>query len=426
MVFSRNVTQWLCALAMLAFGSSGATADAPDRFVQDRFCISFWWDPPVDEHVEEHYRRIAEANFTVVLAHRARTREQVARLLDLCTVHDLKAMIPANVFPTKQLPEDAACWGYYLKDEPGTDEYAKLAEQVNEIRAARPGKLSYINLFPSHAAPGQWQASSYEEYVSRFLEEVPVDVLCFDRYPMMNPGLDERNGYLANLAIIREHAMNKGIPFWNFFKSIGYDRHYDPTEAQIRWQVYTSLAFGAKGLLYFTYWTPNSFPRSAVITSDGRPTRHYEQVKRINARLKNLGPTLMKLTSVGVYRVTPGFGRHFLPPQPLTDIGIYHCEPGEAQARLFKGSPIREISEGDYLIGAFEHEDGRRAVLLNNYRFAYTAWPTVRFDVDPANIVEVDQDTGREKPLRDDSPVTEGLQISLDSGEGRLFLLPAH
>ena len=28
----------------------------------------------------------------------------------------------------------------------------------------------------------------------------------------------------------------------------------DPTEAQIRWQVFTSLAYGAKGVLYFTNW----------------------------------------------------------------------------------------------------------------------------------------------------------------------------
>ena len=65
-------------------------------------------------------------------------------------------------------------------------------------------------------------------------------------------------------------------------------------------------------------------------------------------------------------------------------------------------------------------------MLLNNYRFAYTAWPTVIFDVDPARIVEVNQDTGGEQPLRDDSPATDGLQISLDAGEGRLFLLPGH
>jgi hypothetical protein len=62
--------------------------------------------------------------------------------------------------------------------------------------------------------------------------------------------------------------------------------------------------------------------------------------------------------------------------------------------------------------------------MLQNYRFAYTAWPTVVFDAEPGGVLEVDPDTGAEIPPRDDSPELPGLQISLDTGEGRLFLLP--
>ncbi len=69
--------------------------------------------------------------------------------------------------------------------------------------------------------------------------------------------------------------------------------------------------------------------------------------------------------------------------------------------------------------------DGRRAVLLTNYRFAYTAWPTVVFDVPTGQVREVDQRTGRVRAAYDDSPDMPGLQVSLDAGEGRLFLLPA-
>ena len=29
--------------------------------------------------------------------------------------------------------------------------------------------------------------------------------------------------------------------------------HEDPTEAQIRWQVFQAIAYGAKGLLYFAF-----------------------------------------------------------------------------------------------------------------------------------------------------------------------------
>ena len=180
--------------------------------------------------------------------------------------------------------------------------------------------------------------------------------------------------------------------------------HYDPTEAQLRWQIYTSIAYGAKGVLYFCYWTPRGrvFSKGgAIITAEGRKTRHYEQAKRINHGIKNLGPTLMQLTSTGVYRVEPD-------DDPSTALG---------------DTPIASLTKGDYLVGVFKHADGRQAVLLNNYSFAYTAWPTVEFDVPVEQVWEVCKETGKEIPIVDDSPAMEGLQLSLDSGEGRLFLL---
>lgn len=157
--------------------------------------------------------------------------------------------------------------------------------------------------------------------------------------------------------------------------------------------------------MYFRYWTPRGgeFPKGgAILTADGRRTRHYAEAKRINAVLKNLGPTLMGLTSAGVHRV----------------------RPKNATPDALKGSPVRSISEGDYLIGVFRQADGRRAVLLCNYDFAYSSWPTVSFDVEPGKVMEVSPETGRAGPVIDDSPDLPGLQISLDAGEGRLFLLP--
>ena len=173
---------------------------------------------------------------------------------------------------------------------------------------------------------------------------------------------------------------------------------------------FTSLAYGAKGLMYFCYWTPASsdtLKGGAILTADGRRTRHYDEARRINAIVKNLGPTLMKLTSTGVYRV----------------------KPKDDAATILKGTPIKTISTDimppDFLIGTFKHADGRRAVMINNYHFAYSAWPTVSFEADEKSIVEIDPTSGKEIKVTDDSPVVPELQLSLDAGQGRLFLLPA-
>ena len=52
----------------VALGSQCKNASAgPNRFIQDRFAIGFWVDPPIGDDADFRYKEIADANFTVVL-----------------------------------------------------------------------------------------------------------------------------------------------------------------------------------------------------------------------------------------------------------------------------------------------------------------------------------------------------------------------
>jgi hypothetical protein len=381
-------------------------AESISRFQQKEFAIGLWNDPPADSRMDAHYAEIAEANFTFLIGiFGANTPEGVARQLALCEKHRLGAIVSMAGQPPSALPTNAACWGYFLADEPGPDSFAGLRRTVDSLHEQRPGKLAFINLYPNYVPAWAIGNTSYVEHVSRFVREVAPDVLCMDHYPHFLPNADGREAYCQNLEVMRQQSLEARIPFWNFFNVLPFGDHSDPTEAQIRWQIYTSLAYGAKGVLYFCYWNPNdkAFVKDgAIITSRGKRTRHYEEAKRTNAALRNLGPSLMKLTSMGVYR----------------------CTPRDDPAAVLKGSGIRSLDPGDYLVGAFQHSDGRRAVLLNNYHFAYSAWPTVVFDAPTNSIVEISPATGNEISATDDSPDLPGFQVSLDAGQGRLFLLP--
>ena len=394
------------ALAMAALCSVhrvGSCAEAA-RFKQDRFVVGFWVDPPAGELTKERYAEIAEAGFTLVLGgFGARTPETVAKQIELCRQFNLRAIVATAGLPPGELPDDPVVWGYLIRDEPSAADFADLRKTVDAIRGARPGKLAYINLFPNYASAQALGTATYDEHVRRFVDEVDVDVLSMDHYPLMTPTADGRDAYCANLETMRTHALRKGIPHWNFFNVMPFGPHTDPTEAQVRWQVFTSLAYGSRGVLYFCYWTPqgDEFPRGgAIITEDGRRTRHYDQAKRVNRALNALGPTMMRLTSAGALRVKPDGAQQ----GPLTSV-------------------VKSLTPGDYLLGMFKHEDGRIGVLINNYSIAYTAWPTVEFAVPHDQVREVSQETGAEIELRDDSPDMPGLQISLDAGEGRLFLI---
>jgi hypothetical protein len=356
--------------------------------------------------MEARYKEIANANFTFTLGvFGATTPTNIARQLAYCEHYGLKAIVSRAGLPNDQLPTKSACWGYFIADEPGSDSFPGLKNEVEGIHKACPGKLAFINLYPNWV-PTNAIGMSYTTFVKKYMAEVHPDVLSMDHYPHFEPHNDERQLYCDNLEIMRAESLAARIPFWNFFNTMPYGDHSDPTEAQLRWQIYTSIAYGAKGVMYFCYWTPvgDEFPKGgAIITRKGKRTRHYEEAKRINAAIKNLAPTLMKLTSTQVI----------------------HLDPKADSALLLKDTPVRSITPGDYLIGIFKHADGRRAVLLNNFHFAFSAWPTVTFDCDESKVIEVSPLDGKEQPVEDDSPDMPGLQLSLDAGQGRLFLLPA-
>jgi len=86
-------------------------------FVQDRIAIGFWVDPPADNQMEEHYKDIADANFTFVLScFGATTPQAVQRELKLCEKFDLKAVVAMAGLSADKLPQSPNCWGYFGAD----------------------------------------------------------------------------------------------------------------------------------------------------------------------------------------------------------------------------------------------------------------------------------------------------------------------
>jgi hypothetical protein len=391
-----------CCIGM--YSSSIASAKTgPPGFVQERFVIGYWVSPPADAQLDDRFREIADAHFTLVLGGEGGNAEKELMML---RKYDLRALDWAAADATMNDPH---VWGKAIRDEPSASQFAELKTQVDAFRSTHPNKLAYINLFPDYASAQQMGVPTYEEYVRRFMQVVKPQVLSMDYYPRFIPGSDGRDGYCQNLATMRKYSLQAGIGFWNFFNVMPFGPHTDPTEGQLRWQIYSSIAYGARGVLYFCYYTPAGaeFPRGgAIIDRNGRKTRHYKQAMEINAQLKNLGPTLMQLTSTGVHRVK-----------------------GADSGDTLNGTLLKKIDNAyspdvplDLQIGAFKHQDGRQAVLIHNYRFAYTAWMTVSFSKPMGQIAEIDRATGREIPVYDESPAMPGTQISLDAGDGRLFI----
>ncbi len=410
----------LIVIAAFALTSKpfAVVADHPEAVPQREFVISFMIPPPFSEN---SYRQIANAHFnTVPLLHNGTDaqRQEMVRYLEALELRFMAYTANVPFEALCDLPQGAECMGYFLGDEPGADQFSALALKTREIRRLRPDKLVFANLYPNWATTKQLQASAYEEYVDRYLAAVAPDVLCFDHYPLIRPDQPIEPGwarYHSNLALIRAKALEREIPFWVFVNAMPYSTHTAPTEAQLRWQINASLAYGTKGILYFAYYTLPDWHEfrkgGALVAADGRTTRQYEHAKRINLELKNIGPVLMDLTSDAVIHI----GAHDNASRLLENCAISHIGPSEST------DPPH-----NYLIGTFRHKDGRRAVMINNGSFSFSAWATVVFDADIQRVTEVARQSGEEVPVQDESPNLPGFQISLDASDSRLFLLPAN
>ncbi|WP_329001681.1 hypothetical protein OHA18_01680 [Kribbella sp. NBC_00709] len=184
--------------------------------------------------------------------------------------------------------------GFNFYDEPGAGWFATLAKALAISRELAPQLLPYINLLPSDDAT----------YYRNFVDVVKPSLISFDRYPLLSEGREDEN-YFHNWAIVRDAALHGDIPAWTYIQTLAYNNHREPTAAELLWQVNISLAYGAKGIQYFTYWTPEAARGEgfgpALITVDGKRTPRYDAAKQINTTwLHQVGREVKPLVSESV------------------------------------------------------------------------------------------------------------------------------
>ena len=213
--------------------------------------------------------------------------------------------------------------------------------------------------------------------------------------------------------IFRSAAKKANTTFWNYFMTMPLNDMPDPSEGQMLWQMTTSLVFGAKGLLWFCYTTPEgqgaSFNRGgAALSPTGRtgcvggncssgkivqPSvkwfrkgPHYEQAGRLNGYVRTLGDFLLHSESTGVWRV------HAKPPQPHSPHSAIRLQPSadlrsqggcaiatvlnenDANGPVGQGLRVSHSLAGEgVLLGQFKLVDGRVGVLIQNHNWDWVS-----------------------------------------------------
>jgi hypothetical protein len=404
----------LAIQACLLLVASGANLTAQQNGPEE-FPIFFWHGPPPAFNTLEHWQRVKECNFTVG-GPTYYSPDDNRKLLAFCRQLGLRAIVSDPQLNREMLgrqdwrdvvgrivssyASEPALYGYYLIDEPNSELFPDLALLHAEVQRRDPKHPPFINLFPTYASTAQLGAPTYSDYIERFMTTVTPAILGYDHYALMKGG-GIRADYFENLEIIREHGLRFNVPAWNTVLSIPHYGYRDPSEGDMRWQAYTSLAYGIKGIGWFTYWTIHEFEKEgvAIVGSDGKPARLFPIVRDINSEVRMLGRTLLQLTSTGVFH-TGG-----------VPVG---CR------RLGSDALVQVPPEAPLVLGFFRDPDGGELVMVVNRDYTKPVEYTVSFRPHVVSVAEVSATDGTLEPL---ALSNRRARLKLRPGDGRLLRL---
>jgi hypothetical protein len=160
------------------------------------------------------------------------------------------------------------------------------------------------------------------------------------------------------LESVRRAALEHKLPFWNIVLAAAHFNYREVTQADFRFQAYTSLAYGARGLAYFKYFTPAvGNYRNGPVDQFGNETPTWYAMQHVNLQIAQLAGTLLKLRSDRVYH----FG----------DIPQVCSGPDERS--------LVKTAHGQTLVGDFTHEDGSRYVMIVNKNLTSSITPNPEF-----------------------------------------------
>jgi hypothetical protein len=359
---AQETQRWRVGVPITTYYAGPPTTDATAKQMADGGFNLIWCNTAAEMDIAQKYG-------LRVLLHNSLLAEQ--------TMNDPAKIAQLDAFIT-QVKNKPCLYGYYITDEPNASRFAALGKLVAHLRALDPAHMAYINLFPTYATNDQLGtkgdvATAYQEYLRQYIETVKPDLLSYDHYHFKVNG--DGAEYFLNLGLIRQAALDAGIPFLNIVQASTWDKSMRvPNADEMRWLNYTSLAYGAQGLSYFVYYYKpfyDTFKPNAgqMMLPDGTPTPQYEAAKKLNPQFVAIASQLQPLRSLGAYHV----GKKYLGAQELPQNAPFHLD--------FTGD--NHMPADGMLLGYFGKPDKPTHVLVVNLDYHNAVTTTV---VGPAKV----------------------------------------
>jgi hypothetical protein len=222
-----------------------------------------------------------------------------------------------------------------------------LGEVVAYLKERDPRHVGFINLLPNWAAQlNVLGTKTYDEYVRTFVEKVKPAMISYDNYAMTTHG--DRPEFFTNLQTVGKISSQTNTPFWNIVLAVQHGDYRNLNEPEMRLEAMQTLAYGGKGLMWFTYFSPKETDSSttwdhAIINPDGSRDPHYEMVKQVNGDVLAIAHELRGAKSIAVYE----------PPTKATHDAVL---PADALLR---------VTSDQLTVGVFQRGDSHLALLAS-------------------------------------------------------------
>ena len=362
-----------------------------------QFAVMAWGDSPSDP---DQLRGMREAGLNISGFCKAADLEKVKAAGLTCFVNDERigeadlmhlppdADLKRTVAALKdQIGGNPAALGFYLRDEPTTAEMPGLGRLAAMLRDAMPEKWPYVNLFPYRVPPQRLGTSDYDSYVKMLVKMVGQPFLSYDNYSLVNGEM--LDSFYTNLEMVRRASLETQTPFWNCILANAHFNYMEPSDATFNLQVYATMAYGGRGIQYFTYFSPEiGNYRLAAIDQFGSRTPTWAMLERINRQIQALAPALVRLRSTGVYHSpdVPDQG------QPLSASRL--IELVEMTQRM-----VRPPVAGRFLVGEFEDSAGRPYFMIVNKDLRNSFQFVIHLKQKDRKLVRISPYSGREQPF---------------------------
>jgi hypothetical protein len=326
------------------------------QWSQDRFIIGTWIDPnmtgttttdnsSLEKYVSAHFNLLTGSgnnysqNFNTAGAGQVSNQYMINRVATVNNNHGSTVLricvrdnsLPGNIASYTGLTNAnaAALYGYGVIHEPTMAELNTGLNTVSQIISSDRNRFTFDCLATIWRCwDGNFGTSwnAFDNYVTTYINNTSTRVAAFDYYVLFDIGNDgtldyswlgaDRITYFRTLNLFATRAGTASKPYWGVAEACEYmmrwytngvwdrdDYHGVPTDPILRYNAFTHICYGSKGIIWFNYERPAArCPANPTRTCEDYRTGAantdatvYSRVSQINLEMQNMSPILMQL-----------------------------------------------------------------------------------------------------------------------------------